>query len=101
MRDDIERFLAKKSKAAVVLEMLLDREYVTGSDIILIGYKPEFPHVFTTNPQGLIETIRDHFGYDFVKDRDIKFFRTFYNSKGQEYKQTDTYKQYFIEKMAV
>lgn len=98
MREDIERFLAKKSKASIVLEMLLNREYVTCTDIILIGYTPDLPHVFTTNPQGLIETIREHFGYDFVKDREVKFFRTFYNSKGKEYKQTDTYKQYFIEK---
>ena len=101
MREGIERFLAKKCKAAIVLEMLLNREFITCSDIILIGYKPNQPHVFTTNPQGLIETIRENFGYDFVKDRDIKFFRTFYNSKGKEYKLTDTYKQYFIERCAL
>lgn len=98
IKEQIKAFLNKKSNASIVLEMLLNREYVTGSDIILIGYKPDFPHVFTTNPQGLIETIREHFGYDFVKDRDVKFFRTFYNSKGKECKLTDTYKQYFIEK---
>lgn len=100
MRDiEINAFLAKKSKAAIVLEMLLNREYVTCSDIILIGYTPEMPHVFTTNPQGLIETIREHFGVDFVQDKQIKFFRTMYNSKGKPYKQTDTYKKYFLKKM--
>jgi hypothetical protein len=97
MREDIERFLAKKSKASIVLEMLLNREYVTCSDIINYGCEG-LPIVFTTCPQNLIKAIRDAFGYDFVKDREVKFFRTFYNSKGKEYKQTDTYKQYFIEK---
>ena len=74
MENQINAFLAKKSKASIVLEMLLNREFVTCSDIILYGYKPEFPTVFTTNPQGLIESIRKHFGYDFVQDEDIKFF---------------------------
>lgn len=96
---DINAFLAKRTKASVVLEMLMDREYVTCSDIILIGYTPEMPHVFTTNPQKLIENIREHFGKDFVKDKDIKFFRKFYKKNGEEYTISDTYKQYFLDKV--
>ena len=95
---EIQAFLAKKSKAAQVLELLLNREYVTCSDIINM-YK-ESPVVFTTCPQKLIETIRKHFDYDFVRDRDIKFFRTQYDSKGKPFKISDTYKQYYIEKFA-
>ena len=97
MKEEIKRFLDKKCKASIVLEMLLNREYVTCSDIINYGCE-NTPLVFTTNPQKLIEMIRKAFGYDFVKDREVKFFRTFYNSKGKEYKVSDTYKQYFIEK---
>lgn len=97
IREQINTFLAKKCKASIVLEMLLNREYVTCSDIINYGCE-NTPLVFTTCPQNLIKAIRKAFGYDFVKDREVKFFRTFYNSKGKEYKQTDTFKQYFIEK---
>lgn len=99
--NQIKAFLAKKSKSAIVLEMLLNREYVTGSDIINY-YKqkdPECPVVFTTCPQGLIKVIRKRFGYDFVKDRDIKFFRTMYKTNGEPYKVSETYKQYFLAKM--
>lgn len=98
---EIQAFLAKKSKAAQVLELLLNREYVTASDIINY-YKiedPLSPIVFTTCPHKLIETIRKHFDYDFVKDRDIEFYRVQYNSKGEPFKISDTYKQYFVEKM--
>ena len=98
---EIETFLAKKSKAARVLELLLNREYVTGDDIINI-YRiqdPECKHSFTTCPQGLIETIRKNFGYDFVQDEEIKFFRTMYTGAGKPYKVTDTYKKYFLKKM--
>ena len=98
---EIEAFLAKKSKASIVLEMLLNREYVTASDIINY-YKqqdPTSPVVFTTCPHKLIETIREHFGYDFVQDEEISFYRTFYNSKGQVYKVSETYKKYFLNKM--
>ena len=98
---EIEAFLAKKSKAAIVLEMLLNREYVTASDIINY-YKqqdPNSPIVFTTCPHKLIETIREHFGYDFVKDKDIPFFRTQYSSKGKQFKVSDTYKEYFLDKL--
>lgn len=96
---EIQAFLAKKSKAAQVLELLLNREYVTCSDIINLDRTS--PVVFTTCPHKLIETIRKHFDYDFIKDRDVKFFRVQYNSKGEPFKTSDTYKQYFINKMAV
>ena len=98
---EIEAFLAKKSKAAIVLEMLLNREYVTASDIINY-YKqqdPNSPIVFTTCPHKLIETIREHFGYDFVKDVEKPFFRVQYSSKGKQYKVSDTYKEYFLDKL--
>ena len=98
---EIEAFLAKKSKAAIVLEMLLNREYVTASDIINY-YKiqdPNSPLVFTTCPHKLIETIREHFGYDFVKDVEKPFFRIQYSSKGKQFKVSDTYKEYFLDKL--
>lgn len=98
---EIEAFLAKKSKAAIVLEMLLNRECVTASDIINY-YKqqdPNSPIVFTTCPHKLIETIREHFGYDFVKDVEKPFFRVQYSSKGKQYKVSDTYKEYFLDKL--
>lgn len=98
---EIEAFLAKKSKAAIVLEMLLNREYVTASDIINY-YKiddPQSPLVFTTCPHKLIETIREHFGYDFVKDVEKPFFRFQYSSKGKQFKVSDTYKEYFLDKL--
>jgi len=98
MEKQIKAFLDKKCKASIVLEMLLNREYVTGSDIILYGYRADSPKVFTTNPQGLIETIRKHFGYDFVQDEEIPFYRTFYNSEGKPYKVSDNYKRYFLKK---
>ena len=99
--NEIQAFLAKKSKAAIVLEMLLNREYVTASDIINYYREqdPECPVVFTTCPHKLVEIIRDRFGYDFVKDKDIPFFRTQYSSKGKPYKVSDTYKEYFLDKL--
>ena len=100
---EIQAFLAKKSKSAIVLEMLLNREYVTATDIITYyqSHDPKCPIVFTTSPHKLIEIIREHFGYDFVKDKDIPFFRVQYTSKGKPFKISDTYKEYFIEKLAV
>ena len=98
-----QAFLAKKSKASIVLEMLLNREYVTASDIINY-YKqqdPNSPVVFTTCPHKLIETIREHFGYDFVKDIEKPFFRVQYSSTGKKFKVSDTYKEYFLDKLAV
>ena len=96
------KFLAKKSKSAIVLEMLLNREYVTATDIITYyqSHDPECPIVFTTSPHKLIERIRERFGYDFVKDKDIPFFRVQYSSKGKQYKISDTFKQYYLDKMA-
>ena len=101
MDDKIKRFLAKKTKAARVLQLLLAREYVTGDDIINI-YRldnPECKHSYTTCPQGLIKAIRDYFGYDFVQDVSIPFKVTLYDSKGKPYQMSDTYKKYFLKKM--
>jgi hypothetical protein len=107
---EIKAFLAKKSKAAIVLEMLLNREYVTASDIInyrdsdtpVLFYdkngNPQYP-VFTTCPHKLVEIIRKRFGYDLVKDNDIPFFRIQYSSKGKMFKISDTYKKYFLDKL--
>lgn len=97
MNKKIADFLNKKSKASIVLELLLNREYVTCSEIINFGCE-NTPIVFTTCPHKLIETIRKHFGEDFVKDREVKFFRTLY-SNGKQYKQSDSYKEYFLNKM--
>ena len=98
-KNEIDAFLAKKSKASIVLEMLLNREYVTASDII--KYRCEgTPLVFTTCPHKLIETIRKAFGADFVQDREVEFFRTMRNSEGKEFKQTERYKQYFLNKLS-
>jgi hypothetical protein len=98
---EIQAFLAKKSKSAIVLEMLLNREYVTASDIINYYREqdPECPVVFTTCPHKLVERIRERFGYDFVKDKDIPFFRIQYSSKGKQFKVSDTYKEYFLDKL--
>lgn len=100
MEKKIQKFLDKKCKASIVLEMLLNREYVTGSDIINYYREqdPDCPVPFTTCPQGLIKNIRNHFGYDFVQDEEIKFFRTFYKSNGEAYKVSDNYKKYFLKK---
>ena len=100
MNKEIESFLAKKSKAATVLELLINREYVTASDIINYGCE-NTPLVFTTCPHKLIETIRKHFGADFIKDREVNFFRKFYKTNGEEYKVTDSYKQYFLDRCAL
>lgn len=95
---EINEFLSKKSKASIVLEMLLNREYVTCSDIINYGCTGT-PLVFTTCPHKLIETIRKHFGNDYVQDREVKFFRKFFKPNGESYKVSDTYKQYFLQKV--
>lgn len=69
---EIYDFINKNSKASIVLELLLNREYVTCSDII--NYDCEnTPLVFTTCPHSLIREIRNRFGASFVKDRDVKF----------------------------
>ena len=101
MEKRIQDYLKKRSKASMVLELLLNREYVTGTDIINIYkmYDKNCDVPFTTNPQKFIQMLREHFGYDFVQDEEISFYRTFYNSKGQVYKVSDTYKKYFLNKM--
>ena len=96
IQEEINAFLAKKSKASTVLELLLSREYVTCSDIINYGCE-NTPVVFTTCPHSLIREIRDFFGFDFVQDKDVKFFRKFYKN-GKEYKSSEVYKQYFLKK---
>lgn len=93
---EINAFLAKKSKAAIVLEMLLNREYVTCSDIIKYGCEGT-PLVFTTCPHKLIEAIRKTFGVDFVQDKEVTFYREQYRN-GKPYKQTGSYKKYFLNK---
>lgn len=98
MNKKIADFLNKKSKASIVLELLLNREYVTCSDIINFGCE-NTPIVFTTCPQKLIETIRKHFGADFVKSEEATFFRKMYDTHGKEYKKSDTYTKYFLNKM--
>lgn len=100
---DINAFVAKRTKASMVLELLLNREYVTCSDIINIYrmYDKDCDVPFTTCPHKLIENIRKHFGYDFVQDREVKFFRKFYKGNGQEYRVSDVYKQYFLNKVGV
>lgn len=100
---EINTFLAKRTKASIVLELLMNREYVTCSDIINIYrmYDKNCNVPFTTCPHKLIENIRKRFGYDFVQDREIKFFRTFYNGDGATYRVSDTYKQYFLKKLEV
>ena len=97
---EIYEFLSKKSKASIVLELLLNREYVTCSDIINYGCEGT-PLVFTTCPHKLIETIRKKFGNDYVQDREVKFFRKSYKSNGATYKVSDSYKQYFVAKCGV
>ena len=98
MDNKIKAFLARKSKAAIVLELLLNREFVTASDIINYNCE-DLPIVFTTSPHKLIEIIRERFGVDFVKDVDIAFFRTMYTATGKPYKISDTYKKYFLNKV--
>lgn len=88
---EINAFLAKKSKTAKVLEALLNKEYVTCSDIIELTN--------TTCPHSVIRQLRKIFGYDYILDREVKFFRTFYKDNGQPYKVSDTYKQYFLNKV--
>lgn len=101
MEKRIQDYLKKRSKASMVLELLLNREYVTGTDIIQIykNYDKNCDAPFTTNPQKFIQMLREHFGYDFVLDEEITFYRKFYNSKGEMYKVHDTYKKYFLNKM--
>jgi hypothetical protein len=106
--EKIKNFIAKKSKAAMVLELLLNREYITSSDIINMRgndtfydeFGNEYHPIFTTCPHSMIRDIRNEFGADFVKDKDVKFFRVFYKN-GKQHKISDVYKRYFLNKMAV
>jgi hypothetical protein len=106
LKEKIDNFIAKRSKASMVLELFLNQEYVTCSDIINLNsndciwdehgntYKP----IFTTCPHSLIREIRDEFGADFIKDMDVKFYRQFYKN-GKMHKVSDVYKRYFLEKL--
>ena len=99
MKEEIKAFLDKKCKASIVLEMLLNREYITCSDIINYGCEG-LPIVFTTSPHSLIREIRAAFGADFIKDEDVKFYRSFYKD-GKEHKVSEVYKRYFLNKCGV
>ena len=105
----VNDFISKKSKASMVLELLLNREYVTCSDIINlrepnVSFYDEtgrnYIPIFTTCPHSLIREIRDEFGADFIKDIDVKFYRRFFKN-GKEHKISDVYKRYFLDKMAI
>lgn len=105
----VKEFINKKSKASMVLELLLDREYITCSDIINlreqnVSFYDEtgrnYIPIFTTCPHSLIREIRDEFGFDFIKDVDVKFYRKFFKN-GKEHKASDVYKRYFLDKMAI
>ena len=85
---ELETFIAKQTKSSKVLSMLLSNEFVTSKDIIRIAH--------TTCPHKLIERIRKTFGYDFVLDREKRFFRKQRTVKGIVYKVSDLYKEYFI-----
>ena len=101
MDKKIQEYLKKRCKASMVLELLLNREYVTGTDIILLyhTYDKNCNVPFTTNPQKFIEMLRKHFGKDFIQDEEIEFYRTFYKPNGEAYKVSDTYKKYFLKKI--
>ena len=92
--EKIKNYIAKRHKTAQVLGLLMTKKYVTCSDII--NYQCEdTPLVFTTSPHKLIENIRKEFGYDFVKDEDVKFEAVRYYN-GKPYKVSDTFKRYFL-----
>lgn len=104
----VKEFINKKSKASMVLELFLNSEYVTCSDIINLRgedtFYDEFGQtyrpIFTTCPHSLIREIRAEFGVDFIKDIDVKFYRKFFKD-GKEHKISDVYKRYFLDKMAI
>ena len=107
LQEKIDAYIAKKSKASMVLELFLNREYVTCSDIINLRgndrFYDEFGNevipIFTTCPHSLIREIRDEFGADFIKDIEVKFFREF-SKDGKICKVSDVYKRYFLDKMS-
>ena len=107
IQEKIDAFIARKSKASMVLELFLDRQYVTCSDIINLRqndtvyydeFGNEYTPIFTTCPHSLVREIRNEFGADFIKDADITFYRQFYKD-GKVHRITDTYKRYFLNKM--
>ncbi len=94
IKEAIEKYIAKGTKSAIVLELLIDRKSVTCDDIILYNYEIN-KKVFTTSPHKIIETLRKNFGADFVKDVDIEFMRI-YHTNGIRRTAKDTYKRYFL-----
>lgn len=106
IKEKIDAFIARKNKASMVLELFMNQEYVTCSDIINLRgndiFYDEFGNtyrpIFTTCPHSLIREIREEFGADFIKDIDVKFFRT-YCKDGKMHKMSDVYKRYFLNKM--
>lgn len=106
LKERINDFISRRNKASMVLELFLNQEYVTCSDIINLRtndtvydefgntYRP----IFTTCPHSLIREIRDEFGADFIEDMDVKFYRAFYKN-GKVHKVSDTYKRYFLKKL--
>ncbi len=92
---ELQQYIAKGTKSAKVLEMLIKKPCVTIQDIL------EKENKINTNcPHKQIETIRKKFGFDFVKFRDVEFFRTQYDSKGKPFQVSDTYREYFVDKIA-
>ena len=93
-KEEIERYLARRSKSARLLELLIERPSITCEEF------KNLPETRTTSPHSLVKAIREKFGFDFVKYVDKKSVKTAINSKGQEYKITTPYREYFIEKMS-
>ncbi len=90
---ELDAFIAKRTKSAQVLDMLMNRPYITIQDII--------KETNTNCPHKQIQTIRDNFGSDFVQFRDKPFVRTQYSSKGKPFNISNKYREYFLDKMTV
>ncbi len=89
---ELDAFIAKRTKSAQVLDMLMNNASITIQDII--------KETHTNCPHKQIETIRKNFGFDFVRFRDKPFVRTQYSSKGKPFEISDTYREYFLDKIA-
>ncbi len=89
---ELDAFIAKRTKSAQVLDMLIKNPYITIQDII--------KETHTNCPHKQIQTIRDNFGFDFVRFREKPFVRTQYDSKGRPFHVSGTYREYFLEKFA-
>lgn len=70
----IENYLKRNTKPAIVLYILLEhKQYLTSGDIITLGSKPEKQNIFTLCPHKIIQELRDYFGYDFIKSESIPY----------------------------